>query len=61
MAKLLEKRQADIEAEVGLAFLLLITDTALNGILLLNFSLCFFFLFKRKKEECTNSHKDFIA
>lgn len=51
VAKLLEKRQADIEAEVGLAFLLLlITDTAVNGILLLTFIVLFFFFLKEERK-----------
>lgn len=53
MAKLLEKRQAEIEAEVDLTFFLLVNNTALNGIVSYFHCAFFFFfsfLFKRKRK-----------
>ena len=44
VAKLLEKRQAEIEAEVDLTFFLLVNNTALNGIVSY-FHCAFFFPF----------------
>lgn len=52
MAKLLEKRQAEIEAEVDLTFfLLVVNNSALNGIVSYFHCAFFFFsfLFKRKR------------
>lgn len=50
MAKLLEKRQAEIEAEVDLTFfLLVVNNTALNGILFLIFIVLFFLFFLKEK------------
>ena len=51
VAKLLEKRQAEIEAEVDLTFFLLVNNTALNGIVSYFHCAFFFsFLFKRKRK-----------
>lgn len=50
MAKLLEKRQAEIEAEVDLTFfLLVVNNTALNGILFLTFIVLFFLFILKEK------------
>lgn len=50
VAKLLEKRQAEIEAEVDLTFfLLVVNNTALNGILFLIFIVLFFLFFLKEK------------
>lgn len=52
VAKLLEKRQAEIEAEVDLTFfLLVVNNSALNGIVSYFHCAFFFFsfLFKRKR------------
>ena len=53
VAKLLEKRQAEIEAEVDLTFFLLVNNTALNGIVSYFHCAFFFFfsfIFKRKRK-----------
>ena len=52
VAKLLEKRQAEIEAEVDLTFFLLVNNTALNGIVSYFHCAFFFFsfLFKIKRK-----------
>ena len=50
VAKLLEKRQAEIEAEVDLTFfLLVVNNTALNGILFLTFIVLFFLFILKEK------------
>ena len=51
VAKLLEKRQAEIEAEVDLTFFLLVNNTALNGIVsYFHCAFFFFFLFFLKEK-----------